>query len=449
MNRLISIWVNLRESLWFVPSLMIVSAVVLALLLIDLDTRVGREPLLTYSLVFGLGADGSRGMLTAIASSMLTVATLAFSLTLNALAQVSNQFTPRIIRNFLRDRANQFVLGYFVSVFVYCLVVLRTIRGGDEGSFVPSVAIITGLVFAFGGVFVLIFFIHHMAESIQVSTIINRIVSETKGSVDRIFPESMGVPADKSDGSTHDLDDYQWVAIPSFASGFLQMVDSEQLLEIARESKLIIRMECRLGDFIGTCAPLVSVAAPDGDGEAAIEDGVAEEINDHFIIGSHRTLTQDVEFGLRQLVDIALKALSPGINDTTTALTCINYISEILGQLADRSFPEKVRTDRGRPLVITKSMNFEEYVSAGFDQIMVSGRGHFAVFERLGSSILYIASRTRDQSRLAALFETFDRVSDFAEESTESTFESEKVKSEVRSMRSRFADRIKKVERGS
>ena len=154
-------------------------------------------------------------------------------------------------------------------------------------------------------------------------------------------------------------------------------------------------------------------------------------LNAVYVISRRRTVEQDASFGIRQLVDIALKALSPGINDTTTALGCINYIAEILGRLANRKFPERVRSDNGRPLVIAKLLTFDEYLSAGFDQIMVSGKGHFAVFERLASSILYVSSRTNDGSRLAALSEKLDQVSDFAAESIESTFENETIKGEM------------------
>ena len=141
MNRLNQVLVNLRSSLWFVPGIMILGSIALALVLVEIDSRTGEKWLSNFPLAFGLGADGARGMLTAIASSMLTVAALTFSLTLNAVSQASGQFTPRIIRNFMRDRANQFVLGFFVSVFAFCLIVLRTIRGADEVKFVPSLAV--------------------------------------------------------------------------------------------------------------------------------------------------------------------------------------------------------------------------------------------------------------------------------------------------------------------
>ena len=189
MNRLNQVLVNLRSSLWFVPGIMILGSIALALVLVEIDSRTGEKWLSNFPLAFGLGADGARGMLTAIASSMLTVAALTFSLTLNAVSQASGQFTPRIIRNFMRDRANQFVLGFFVSVFAFCLIVLRTIRGADEVKFVPSLAVMAGLMLAIGGILVLIFFIHHIAASLEITNILDNITEETIDAIEEFFPE--------------------------------------------------------------------------------------------------------------------------------------------------------------------------------------------------------------------------------------------------------------------
>ena len=238
MNRIINFWINLRASLWFIPGLMIAGSIVLALGLIELEPKFGGEWLSEYPRLFGLGADGSRGMLTAIASSMLTVATLAFSLTLNSVTQASGQFTPRIFRNFMRYRANQFVLGYFVSVFAYCLIVLRTIRGGDELKFVPSLAVIAGLFLALGGIVVLIFFIHHIAASLQISTIIENIVEETKDSIEQMFPEEMGGAAD--DWEKEEIraaKEYKnWLKIRNIEhGGYIQSIDNDGLLKFAEK----------------------------------------------------------------------------------------------------------------------------------------------------------------------------------------------------------------------
>ena len=178
------IWARLRESLWFLPTLIVLAAIVLALGMIELSALVSDDVLERWPRVFGAGAEGARGMLSAIASSMITVAGVTFSITIVAVTQASTQYSPRILRNFMRDRANQAVLGIFVGIFAYCLVVLRTIRGSDEVTFVPSVAVVTGILMALLGIAVLIFFIHHIATTLQAGEIIARIARETSATVD-------------------------------------------------------------------------------------------------------------------------------------------------------------------------------------------------------------------------------------------------------------------------
>jgi len=174
---------------------MVFCAITLAVLLIAADLSIGSDWIMQDSLVFGVGAAGARGMLTAIAGSMMTVASLTFSLTISTLATASSQYTSRLIRNFMRDRLNQFVLGYFVGLFAYCLVVLRTIRADNEVAFVPSLAVMGGLLLALVSIAVLIFFIHHIAESIQVGMILRRVTGETVQAIDEMFPADVGKAA--------------------------------------------------------------------------------------------------------------------------------------------------------------------------------------------------------------------------------------------------------------
>ncbi len=185
-------WQSMRSSFWFVPALMVVDAVVLAILLITLDTSLDLHLAARWPLLFGAGAAGARGLLTTVASSMITVAGLVFSITLVALSLTSSQYTSRVIRNFMRDRVNQWVLGVFLGIFAYCLVVLRTIREGDEGAFVPTLAVLAGLILAFIGIAVLIHFIHHIATTIQASSIVATAAQETLAAVDHLFPEALG-----------------------------------------------------------------------------------------------------------------------------------------------------------------------------------------------------------------------------------------------------------------
>lgn len=435
MHRVINLWTNLRASLWFVPGLMLGASVALALGLIELDSRVDAWWLTEYPRLFGLGADGARGMLTAIASSMLTVAALSFSLTLNAVTQASGQFTPSIFRNFLRDRANQFVLGYFVSVFAYCLLVLRTIRGGDEIRFVPSVSVLIGLLLSFGGIIVLIFFIHHIAASLQLTTIIDNIVDETKDAIERLFPERMGEGADgrESVEAFRASDEQKWSVVPALGPGYVQSVDVEGLLSYADKSGVILRMEVGIGQFVRSGAALISLTydAQNHGSSIVVDKENTKKLNALFGINRHRTVEQDASFGIRQIVDIALKALSPGVNETTTAISCIDFLGEIVGEIARRDFPKKVRSQNDRPRVIVLSPTFEDYVETAFDQIRICGKGNFAVFERLLSGFTFIAQCTNDPDRLIVLQRQVDLIDEHATKTLETAYEKEKVRIKV------------------
>ncbi len=435
MNKLKIFLENVQASLWFVPVIMLIITIALALALIEIDSNVKTEWLIKYPRLFGLGADGSRGMLSAIAGSMLTVATLAFSLTLNSITQASGQFTPRIFRNFMRDRGNQFVLGYFVSVFAYCLIVLRTIRGGDELKFVPSLSVMFGLVFALGGVLVLIYFIHHIADSLQITTILDNITDETREAVEKLFPQELGEAAtgDEKDVAWNAAKMKDWAKVPALNSGYVQNVDTDGLLEFACENNILIRMRRGIGQYAGTGATLAAIAP---DNETAhlkinLDDEKIDKINDFFSLNRHRTIKQDVGFGIRQIVDITLKALSPGINDTTTAVNCIDHLGEIVGQIARRQIPTRVRTKNGVPRVIVEAPDFQSYLETAFDQIRVSGKANQAIFERLLETLAYIGECATDASRRVVIRRQIDLVGAAADKTLETEYEKEKVREKL------------------
>lgn len=429
MNKLNQMWTSLRGSLWFVPGVMIIMSIALALALVEIDSRAEEDWLEDYPLAFGLGADGARGMLTAIAGSMLTVAALAFSLTLNAVSQASSQFTPRIFRNFMRDRANQFVLGYFVSVFAFCLLVLRTIRGADELKFVPSLAVMTGLLLAIGGILVLIFFIHHIAASLQITTILNNITEETNGAIEKLFPEKLGDAA-TSEEKSEARDAFErkiWRTVPASQFGYVQNVDTDGLLKFASENEMLIKMCRGIGEFVVRGSALAEVASATTDtGTARDED--LDAINELFSVGRFRTIEQDVGYGIRQLVDIALRALSPGVNDTTTAVTCIDHLGEIVGEIARRRLPEKIRSKDNIPRVAVKAPDFVDYVETAFDQIRISGKANQVVFERLLSTLIFIGECNNTASRRNALEEQVELIGQYADQTLSTEYEKEKVR---------------------
>ncbi len=236
MDELKRSWSTLRSSFWFVPSLIEAGGIALAMALFDAHSTGNAHWLARWPRLFGAGAGGARGMLSTIAGSMMTVVGVTFSMTLVALGLASSQYTSRILRNFMRDRVTQVVLGIFSSIFAYSLIVLRTIRSGDEGVFVPSLAVFFGVVLALGGIGVLIFFIHRIAGSIQASSIIAAVANETMVAVDRLSPQKVGQESvDEDEDRAHiPLPERKWQAVPAQRNGYIQGVDNAALLRLAR-----------------------------------------------------------------------------------------------------------------------------------------------------------------------------------------------------------------------
>ncbi len=320
MNKLKQLWSTLRGSFWFLPSLIVAGSIAVAFALIQVDTVGSQQWMSRWPRLFGASAAGARGVLSTIAGSMMTVVGVTFSMVLVTLALASSQYTSRILRNFMRDRVTQVVLGIFAGIFTYCLIVLRTIRGGDAAGFIPSLAVTFGVVLAISGIGALIFFIHHIAASIQASTIIASVAEETLAAVDRLFPQKLGqTPVDDDeDQSPLPLPERNWQAVPARGNGYIQAVDNATLLRLARKHQTIVRMERGIGEFVvqnTTLASLALAVPPEPELIAALQAA--------YSIHRLRTVEQDASFGIRQLVDIALRALSPGINDTTTAVMCV------------------------------------------------------------------------------------------------------------------------------
>ncbi|MEO6029320.1 MAG: DUF2254 domain-containing protein [Candidatus Binatia bacterium] len=417
MNKLKLLWSDLRSSLWFLPLLIVAASVVLAVVLIEADSSVSDRWLARWPRLFGAGAAGARGMLSTIAGAMMSVVGVTFSMTLVALSMASSQYTSRILRNFMSSRVTQAVLGVFAGIFTYCLIVLRTIRGGDEGAFVPNLAVFIGFVLAVGGVGVLILFIHHVASSIQASSIIASVADETIQAIDRLFPKQLGhgpIEAD-DDPSPHPLTGRKWQFVASRESGYIQSVDSAALLRLAREHKTVVRMERGIGEFVVQNTVLVSLAL---DAPPSPETTAALQAT--FSFSRYRTLEQDAAFGIRQLVDIALKALSPGINDTTTAVMCVDYLTAILARLAPQLIPASNRYEDGELRVIALGPSFQSLLSEAFDQIRESAKGNVAVMSRMLAALQTIASLTANPSRLQALHEHVEWVAELAQRTIES-----------------------------
>jgi uncharacterized membrane protein len=397
-------WAGLRESLWFVPTLIVFGAIGLALGMVELSAVVGFEALARWPRIFGAGADGARSMLSAIAGSMITVAGVIFSITIVAVTQASTQYSPLVLRNFMRDRANQSVLGIFVGIFTYCLVVLRTIRGGAEGAFVPSLAVVMGVLLALLGVGILIFFVHHIATILQAAEIAARIANDTGHAMDTLYPEEQGEePAPAPAGVASEPRDGGGTAVPAPATGYLQRVDLAGLVRLAKAEDLVIRLRREPGDFVIEGQPIATL-------EPAVHPDLPRRVSRRFLVSTYRTFEQDVGFGLRQLVDMAMKALSAGVNDTTTAVTCVDYAGSLVVRLCNRRIELSHRDSGGAVRVVAAGPSFESLLALATDEVRQHAQGNVSVLARQLEMLGTVARVTRSSARRGAVHRQIELV---------------------------------------
>ena len=414
MNKLIKFWGDLRSSFWFMPSLMIAWSIVLAVLLINADSATSDQWLSQWPRLFGVGADGARAMLSTLAGSMMTVMGITFSMTLLALSLASNQYSSRVLRNFMRSRTTQLTLGVFAGIFAYCLIVLRTIRGsGGVGEFVPSLAVFLAFIMALGGIGILIYFIHHIASSIQASNIIASVAEETNASIDRLLPEKSEHESDEPEHLIYKLDEFDarvWYPLSAASSGYIQSVDTAMLMRLAQEHRTVVRMERGTGAFVVQNTPLVSLALT-----YPPEQKTIDAFNAAYNVGCYRVVELDPAFGIRQIVDIALKALSPGVNDTSTAVICVDYLSSIMARLAGRQFPLVHHYEEDTLRVIAIVPSFESLLSEAFDQIRANAETNVAILLRMLSGFAAIGSLTMKPSHIRSLDEQLQWIAELVE----------------------------------
>jgi uncharacterized membrane protein len=396
VTALLKFWDTLRSSFWFVPALMAALATALAFGSVALDEAVGAAWVRKWSWGYSGSADGASMLLGTVAGSMITIAGTVFSMTLVALSLASSQLGPRLLRNFMRDAVNQVVLGTFVATFVYCLLVLRTIRYADADAFVPHLSVTIGVMLAMVSLGVLIYFIHHVSVSIQADEVVARVGQELARGIDQLFPEPIGHGRSRMEATLElpqvppELES-QAFPVPADRDGYLQTVDAAALMGLAEREDLFLRLERKPGQYLVKGQPLV-LSWP-ADRSTA---DVATRINAAFVIGNQRTSVQDIGFSIEQLVEVAVRALSPGVNDPFTALTCVDRLCSALCHLARREMPSPYRFDAaGQLRVVAPATTFSAAADAAFDPIRQSANASAAVTRRLLEVIAVIASATQ------------------------------------------------------
>ncbi len=401
---LLKYWYSLRSSLWFVPATMACLAVALAFCAVEIDKAVSDDWLQRLGWSYSGGAEGASLLLGTVAGSMIAIAGTVFSMTLVALSLASSQLGPRLLRNFMRNTVNQVVLGTFVATFVYCLLVLRTIRRADEVAFVPHLSISIGVVLAIASIGVLIYFIHHVSVAIQADEVVTRVGRELDEGIDRLFPDDLGKPgseAVRAPGAADLPAAFAREARPVGAAegGYLQLIDADALMDLACEEDLLLRLEHRPGHYLVKGQALVMVWPGD-----RVTEALVGKMNAAFVLGNRRTDTQDVEYSFRQLVEIAVRALSPGINDPFTAIACVDRLGSALCRLSRRDMPSALRFDpHGRLRMVAPGSSFEGILDLAFNQIRQSSRSNPAVTIRMLDAIAQIAGHLQRAQDTACL----------------------------------------------
>ena len=328
-------------------------------------------------------------ILAGIAASIMTVVSIVFAILLMTLTLASMQFSPRIIVSFSRDRVTQWTLGIFLGTFLYCMAALPTAHSFPH-PFEPVATTLGAIVLALACVGLLLYFIHHISRAISVNHIVNRIAEETEAMIDEMMPwphrpDRLNDAAPLRPSSSD-------VAVLSGGSGYIRFIDKRSLVAVAKHYHVSIRVLRRVGHFVPARIPLMMVSKGNRLPPAATAELLAA-----FDMGPTRTLQQDVEFGVLQIVDVALKAISPAVNDPTTAITCVDQLSRILIRFASREPPDELLYDP--PGIVRASIgwiHFERLLEAAFEQIRMYSKTDVAVSLRLLRALGDIAASTPD-----------------------------------------------------
>jgi uncharacterized membrane protein len=361
---------NLREGIWFLPSALIFSGFLLGNFMVRLDERVYSWEVARMSGFFPGNAEWAKSVLTTAAASIGAAITLIISVTIVTLTLASQQFGPRLLRNFLRDNTTKAILGIFFATGLFGFIV----RFRVQVDFIPYLSLTLMAALSILDMFLLILFVHHISLSIHVSNVMARVTSDFSSAVERLFPQKLlqNPPAAKTLLQQADIPpdfDQNSHPIVSNESGYIQHIDYEYLLTLAEEKDVILKILRRPGGFIIEGTPLASVWP-----SSAYEKNLCNKVNDSIFLGNERTLTQDVEFAINQLVEIAVRALSPAINDPFTAIRCLKRLAQGLVELAHSQMPSPYLYDSNLRLrLIIRTITFPKMVNASFSLIRQNG----------------------------------------------------------------------------
>lgn len=412
MERLRATWDDIRSSLWFRPGILVSGALVAAWIALGLDRRLVGTPVGEALRAWAGDAESSRQVLATIAGGMITIAGVSFSIVVIALVLASNQFAPRVLRNFTADRVNQTVLGVFVGTFVYSVLVLRSIRGaaGETGPYVPAIAVSLAVGLSIVSLGFFIYFIHHIAQNIQVSRIVRNVAELTEDAIEELF-ERERAPTGPARTRAAVFPPAGPHRVAADDEGYVVRIDEEGLVDAAADEETVIESVVGPGDFVALGSPLVVAHRTPED-----PDGFDDRVRGSFVLGRQRTIASDPSFGFRELVDVAVKALSPGVNDPNTACNCVDYLGSFLRRMADRDWPSAdYEDDDGVVRLRVPAADFSDYLDLAFAEIRRYGVSDLAVSLRLIEALGGVGLATERADRRDQIWEATTRVMEAAD----------------------------------
>lgn len=355
---------KLEQSYWFVPTLMSIGSILLAYLALHFEKAFG-ETFGSLSWVFTRDPQGARELLSTIGGSLITVTGVVFSVTLVALTNASSQYGTRILNTFARDLGNKFVLGAFVATFLYCILVMRTITEQD-GGYVPHFAVFIAVILSMLAFGVLIYFIHHLIELLQSENVVHSLLRDLKATVDRMYPSRFGTSAQPIDPAAADTSQTISIPVAAPAGGYVQAIDSDRIMRAACAHRSVVVLVARPGDFV---VPGMTIARCAANSDRCSE--LTHQIETSFTIGKKRTYVQDVGFGFEQLQLVAIRALSPAMNNQILGMACTDRIVEALVYLGSRTVPSAFRKDEsGQVRVIAEPITHCDAVHLALDLVI-------------------------------------------------------------------------------
>ncbi|MCF8360589.1 MAG: DUF2254 domain-containing protein [Prolixibacteraceae bacterium] len=413
MKKLQYLWEELNTSFWFVPILMLLITIGSAIGFIYIDSQIRFTPEGILKYLLPASVDSARSILSIIAGAMIGVAGTVFSITLVVLTLASSQLGSRLVRNFMYDKLNQVVLGTYVSSFVFCLIILSSLKDNESFHFVPAISVLAALASAIAGIILLIIFIHHVSISIQSDKVISDISIAMSKSLRILFPDEIGhdeeKPAPDINALKKEYTNKEEVICNK--SGYLQSVDGQGLMNIAQDNDCIIILHHRPGDYLIQNMVLCYILC----NEACSEE-VHNAILNNFILGKVRTPLQDAEYSIHQMVEVASRALSPGVNDPYTAIACIDNLTSVMCYLTGVIFPSPYRYDSQDTLrVIADNHTFSGMLNAAFNQIRQFSDGNPSVMIRLMEAMSIISTFSRSNNQQDIIVQHAEMIMNAAE----------------------------------